>query len=190
MSPAGPGRRPRIAVYCASHLGHDPAFAATGTAIGRAIAERGADLVFGGGQIGLMGLVADAALEGGSNVIGVITEALSDKEIAHHGVTELRIVADMPARKQQMYAEADAFLTLPGGIGTMEEFFEVLTWGYLGLHPKPMGLVNVSNYYDPLLAFLDHSVEQGLVRSTLSELLVIGKDASVVDELLDEVEAR
>lgn len=152
--------------------------------MGEAIAARGADLVFGGGSIGLMGVVADAALSGGSHVIGVITEALVGREMAHRGVTELRITADMPARKQQMYAEADAFCTLPGGIGTMEEFFEVLTWGYLGIHPKPMGLVNVNGFYDPLLGFLDHAIDQGLLRPSVMELLVVGRDAGVIDGLL------
>ncbi len=181
------GGRPRIAVYCASHRGEDPAYASVATQVGAAIADGGADLVFGGGSIGLMGLVADAALEGGSHVIGVITEQLRDKEIAHFDSTELRVVADMPARKQQMYAEADAFCTLPGGIGTMEEFFEVLTGGYLGLHPKPMALVNVSGYYDPLLRFLDQAVEQGLCRPVVRELLVVGEDATVVGQLLAAV---
>ena len=178
-------RRARVAVYCASHVGDDPAFVEVAHQVGTAIAAHGADLVFGGGQVGLMGVVADAALAGGSEAIGVITEQLRDAEIAHLGVTELRIVPDMPARKQQMYAEADAFCTLPGGIGTMEEFFEVLTWGYLGLHPKPMGLVNVSGYYDPLLTFLDRSIEHGLCRPSVRELLVVGEDAGVLDRLLD-----
>lgn len=179
------GRRPRIAVYCASRVGNDPAFAEVAHDVGSIIGARGADLVFGGGSIGLMGIVADAALHGGSHVIGVITEALLDREVAHRGVTELRITADMPGRKQQMYAEADAFCTLPGGIGTMEEFFEVLTWGYLGLHPKPMGLVNVNGFYDPLLAFLEQAIDNGLLKPTVMELLVVGRDAGVVDGLLD-----
>ncbi|MCZ7627976.1 MAG: TIGR00730 family Rossman fold protein [Microthrixaceae bacterium] len=183
MDPDRP--RPRIAVYCASRVGSDPAFAEVAHDVGEAIAARGADLVFGGGSIGLMGVLADAALAGGSHVIGVITEALLGREVAHRGVTELRITADMPARKQQMYAEADAFCTLPGGIGTMEEFFEVLTWGYLGIHPKPMGLVNVNGFYDPLLGFLDHAIDQGLLRPSVMELLVVGRDAGVIDGLLD-----
>lgn len=152
--------------------------------MGTRIGALGTDLVFGGGSIGLMGVVADSALEAGSHVIGVITEQLRDKEIAHEGSTELRIVADMPARKQQMYDAADAFCTLPGGIGTMEEFFEVLTWGYLGLHPKPMALVNVSGYYDPLLTFLDQAIERGMCKPVVKELLLVGKDAEVVDQLV------
>lgn len=171
-------------MYCASRVGDDPAYADVAAAVGTRIGELGGDLVFGGGSIGLMGVVADAALSGGSHVIGVITEQLRDKEIAHEGSTELRIVPDMPARKQQMYDAADAFCTLPGGIGTMEEFFEVLTWGYLGLHPKPMALVNVSGYYDPLLTFLDQAIEHGMCKPVVKELLVVGKDADVVDQLV------
>lgn len=172
-------------MYCASRVGHDPAFAEVAHDVGEIIAARGADLVFGGGSIGLMGVLADAALAGGSHVIGVITEQLLEREVAHRGISELRITPDMPGRKQQMYAEADAFCTLPGGIGTMEEFFEVLTWGYLGLHPKPMGLVNVNGFYDPLLGFLDHAIDQGLLRPSVMELLVVGRDASVIDGLLE-----
>ena len=180
-------QRPRIAVYCASRLGSDPAYEEVAAEVGARIAAMDADLVFGGGSIGLMGVTADAALAGGSHVIGVITDQLRDKEIAHEGSTELRIVPDMPARKQQMYDAADAFCTLPGGIGTMEEFFEVLTWGYLGLHPKPMALVNTAGYYDPLLSFLDHAISEGLCKPVVRELLVIGKDADVIDQLVAQV---
>lgn len=181
---AGPAR-PRVCVYCASRTGADPAFAEAATAVGGELGRRGADLVFGGGHVGLMGLLADAALAGGSHVVGVITEQLLDKEVAHRGVTDLRVVADMPARKAEMYAAADAFLTLPGGIGTMEEFFEVLTWGYLGLHPKPMALLDVSGYYQPLLVFLQHAIGQGLLRPGVLDLLVVGEDpGDVLDRLL------
>jgi hypothetical protein len=118
-------------------------------------------------------------------VVGVITEQLVDREIAHEGVSELRVVPDMPARKQAMFELADAFMTLPGGVGTMEEFFEVLCWGYLGLHPKPMGLLNVNAYYDDLIAFLDRSVAHGLTRERVRELLVVGSDpVDLLDRLL------
>jgi uncharacterized protein (TIGR00730 family) len=121
----------------------------------------------------------------------VITEQLVGSEVAHLRVTDLRVVADMPARKKEMYDAADAFLTLPGGIGTMEEFFEVLTWGYLGLHPKPMALLNVEGYYDPLLSFLDHAITEGLCRPSVRELLIVSDDpAAVVERLLDEVAGR
>ncbi len=171
-------------------MGHDKAFAEVAHEIGVALAARGADLVFGGGSIGLMGVVADAALDGGSHVIGVITEQLRDREVAHSGISDLRVVPDMPARKQVMFAEADAFCTLPGGIGTMEEFFEVLTWGYLGLHPKPMGLVNVNGYYGPLLAFLNHAIKEGLLKPEVLDLLVVGEDASVIGALMDAASLR
>jgi len=177
-------RRPRICVYCASRPGNDPAFAEAAHDLGTELGRRGLDLVFGGGSVGLMGVVADAAVAEGSHTIGVITELLVGREIAHDGVHDLRVVPDMPARKQEMYREADAFCTLPGGIGTMEEFFEVLTWGYLGLHPKPMGLVNTTGYYDPLLAFLDHAIDEGLCRPSVRDLLVVeAAPAAVLDRL-------
>jgi hypothetical protein len=161
-------------------MGDDPAFAATAAALGTELGRRGVDLVYGGGHVGLMGVLADAALAGGCRVTGVITEHLEGREVAHAGIVDLRVVPDMPARKKVMYEEADAFLTLPGGIGTMEEFFEVLTWGYLGLHPKPMGILNVSGYYDPLLDFLDHAVAHGLCKPVVRDLLVVGEDPSDV----------
>jgi uncharacterized protein (TIGR00730 family) len=175
-------------VYCASRCGERPAYALAAAAVGTHLGRRGADLVFGGGHVGLMGVLADAALDAGRQVTGVITEQLTDAEVAHLRVTDLRVVADMPARKKLMYETADAFLTLPGGIGTMEELFEVLTWGYLGLHPKPMALLNVEGYYDPLLGFLDHAIEEGLCRQVVRELLIVGDDPeAVVDRLLDEL---
>lgn len=133
-----------------------------------------------------MGLVADGALAAGGSVTGVITDQLLDREVAHHGVTELLVVADMPARKQAMYRAADAFMTLPGGVGTMEEFFEVLCSGYLGLHPKPMGLLNVAGYYDHPIAFLDGAVHHGLCTPRIRDLLRIGHDpVALLDDLLD-----
>ncbi len=168
-------------------MGDDPAFAQAAARIGTGLAERGADMVFGGGSVGLMGVAAKAATEAGSHVIGVITEQLLDKEVANHDIDELRVVSDMPARKAEMYLAADAFVTLPGGIGTMEEFFEVLTWGYLGLHPKPMGLLNTDGYYDPLLSFIDHSIERGFGRASVRDLIVVGTDESLLDDLLEMV---
>lgn len=177
-------------MYCASHLGDDPAYAEAADRLGDELVRREVDLVFGGGHVGLMGRVADRAIEGGRHVIGVITEQLVDREIAHGGVSELRVVPDMPARKLAMYEAADAFLTLPGGVGTMEEFFEVLCWGYLGLHPKPMGLCNVAGYYDHLVAFLDGSVDHGLCRPRVRELLRIDDDPiRLLDHLLASVES-
>lgn len=153
--------------------------------VGEELARREVDLVYGGGHIGLMGIVSDAALAGGRHVIGVITEQLVGREVAHEGVSELLVVPDMPARKQAMFANADAFLALPGGVGTMEELFEVLCWGYLGIHPKPMGLLNVSGYYDELVTFLDKAVEQGMAAARVRDLLVVGSDpVETLDRLL------
>lgn len=169
-------RRPRICCYCASRPGTDPAFAAAARAAGTALVARGIDLVFGGGDVGLMGIVADVVLEGGGHVIGVTPETLTDSEFPHRGIQDLRIVADMAERKQVMYANADAFLTLPGGIGTMEEMFEMLSWAYLGVHARPIGLLNVAGYFDHLVAFLDHSVEVGLTKPAARELLLVDDD--------------
>jgi len=170
----------RICVYCASHVGGDVVYADTAGEVGRELARRGLDLVYGGGQVGLMGVVADEMITGGRSVIGVITEHLMKPEVAHTGLDELVVVADMPERKRVMFDRADAFLTLPGGVGTMEEMFEVLCWSYLGLHPKPMGLLNVAGYYDDLIAFLDRAVGDGLCKPRVRELLVIGDDISDV----------
>ncbi len=181
-----PSRGPtRVCVYCASHVGADPTYADTARAVGRELARRGTDLVFGGGQVGLMGIVADEMIAGGRSVVGVITEHLMKPEVAHAGLDELLVVADMPERKRVMFDRADAFLTLPGGVGTMEEMFEVLCWSYLGLHPKPMGLLNVAGYYDDLIAFLDRAVDDGLCKPRVRELLVIGDDLrDVLDRIL------
>jgi uncharacterized protein (TIGR00730 family) len=143
------------------------------------MASRGIDLVYGGGHIGLMGIVAGEVLSGGREVTGVITEHLIDREVAHHGLTELVIVADMPARKDAMFRRGDAFVALPGGVGTMEELFEVLCWRGLGLHPKPVGLLNVDGYYDHLVAFLDRAMSDDFLRE---QHLVVDDD---VDRLLD-----
>ena len=140
--------------------------------VGRALAHRGVGLVYGGGRVGLMGIVADAVLESGGRAIGVIPEPLATKEIAHDGLTELHVVADMHERKALMARRSSAFLTLPGGIGTFEEFFETLSWAALGLHQKPMGVLNVAGYFDPLLALLDHAVAERFVRPEYLDLFV------------------
>ena len=167
---------PRLCVYCASNHGIDPRYAEAASALGTLMGSRGIDLVYGGGHVGLMGLVADGVLESGGRVTGVITRQLVDREIAHEGVTDLVVVEDMPERKRAMFEAADAFMTLPGGVGTMEEFFEVLCWGYLGIHPKPMGLLNVAGYYDPLIEFIDRSVTEGLCKPRVRELLEVSDD--------------
>ena len=157
---------------------------------GASIAQHGIGLVYGGGRVGLMGIVADAVLDEGGRAIGVIPEPLATREIAHHGLTELHVVADMHERKALMARRSSAFLTLPGGIGTFEEFFETLSWAALGLHHKPMGVLNVAGYFDPLFALLNHAVAERFVQSDHLELLLVTNDAdAVVSDLLARVSA-
>jgi len=149
-----------LCVYCGSRPGVHPAFTDTARAVGEWIGQRGGQLVYGGGRNGLMGVVAEATLAAGGRVVGIIPKALVEKEWAHHGCTELHVVDTMHERKRMMAERADAFLALPGGIGTFEEFFEVWTWRQLGYHDKPIGLLNQGGYYDGLAAFIKTSVEQ------------------------------
>ncbi len=173
-----------LCVYCASNVGDDPGYAEAAGRVGDELGRRGIGLVYGGGRVGLMGIVADRAMAGRSPVTGVITEHLMKPELAHDGIDEMVVVADMAERKRAMFERADAFLTLPGGVGTMEEMFEVLCWSYLGLHPKPVGLLNTGGYYDHLIAFLDHAVEHGLCRARVRDLLVVDTDvATLLDRL-------
>lgn len=152
-----------ICVYCGSRPGENPLFAQAATSVGRWIGERGGQLVYGGGRGGLMGIVADAARLAGARVVGVIPQALVDKEHANHACDELHIVQTMHERKAMMAERSDAFLALPGGIGTFEELFEVWTWRQLGYHDKPIGILNVAGYYDGLLDFLHTSVSSGFM---------------------------
>lgn len=176
----------RICVFCGSSDGHDPDFAKTATAIGRRIAQRGSGVVYGGAKVGLMGRVADAALAEGAEVLGVIPEKLMIKEVAHDDLTDLVVVHSMHERKAKMGDLSDAFVALPGGWGTMEELFEVLTWSQLRYHTKPIGLLNLNGYYDHLLAFADHAVTQGLLHADNRALLVSDADP---EALLDKLEA-
>jgi uncharacterized protein (TIGR00730 family) len=172
-------------VYCASRLGDDPRYAEAAERTGTELARQGADLVFGGAGVGLMGVVADAALAGGGRVTGVITEQLSDRELAHDGLDELVVVADMAARKADMFRRADAFLALPGGLGTLEELAEVLCWAYLGLHARPVGLLDVDGYWQHLLAFVDRAIAEGLAPERAAQVLEVGDDpAELVARLL------
>lgn len=152
-----------ICVFCGSSSGKDPAYAEAARFLGDTLARRGVTLVYGGGNVGLMGIVADAALEAGGEVIGVMPKALVEREISHSSLTKLHVVGSMHERKALMSELSDGFIALPGGNGTLEEFFEVLTWAQLGEHRKPCGLLNVSAYYDPLLNILDHMVDQGFL---------------------------
>ena len=175
-----------LCVYCGSRPGTSPEFAAVARQIGAWIGANGGQLVYGGGHNGLMGVVADATLAAGGRVVGVIPKALVDKEWAHQGCTELHIVDTMHERKRIMAEHADAFLALPGGIGTLEEFFEVWTWRQLGYHNKPVGLLNQSGYYDHLLAFLAASVKNGFMNNNLMALVRTGSDPiTLIKELLD-----
>lgn len=178
-------RRSSVCVFCGSSPGARPAYRRAAEALGRALAAHGRTLVYGGGNVGLMGAVADAALAAGGRVIGVIPQHLVAREVGHAGVTELRIVNSMHERKQLMADLADTFVLLPGGLGSLEEFFEVWTWGQLGLHRKPYGLLNVDAYFDPLLAFLDHAVVERFVRAEHRDLLLVDEDAERLLARLD-----
>lgn len=166
-----------VCVYCGSRPGLNPEFATAAQQVGSWIGHHGGQLVYGGGKSGLMGLVADAALAAGASVVGVIPQALVDKECAHLACTELHIVDTMHERKRMMAERADAFLALPGGIGTFEELFEVWTWRQLGYHDKPIGLLNVAGYYDKLLDFLDSATAQDFMGSWQMGLLRSATDA-------------
>ena len=170
-----------VAVFCASAMGAVPAFAEAAAEMGRALAGRGVGLIYGGSKSGLMGAVADACLAAGGRVVGVIPEVLVDMEIAHEGLTELHVTSTMHTRKALMGERADAFAILPGGLGTMEEMFEVLAWQTLGLHRKPVVLVNVAGFYDSLLAWMDEAVAAGVLRPSGREVLL---EARSVDEAL------
>lgn len=183
--------RSRICVFCGSSFGSSPAFRDQAERVGRAIARRKFGLVYGGGRVGLMGVVADAALAEGGEVIGVIPEVLSSHEVAHHGLTELHVVAGMHERKAMMTARSDAFLTLPGGVGTYEEFFEILSWAGLGIHAKPIGLLNVEGYFDPLLALLEFGADNGFIRRRFLDPLVVSADPdALISDLLAHSPSR
>lgn len=153
----------RVTVFCGSAFGSDPAFRAAAADLGRLLAEAGIGLVYGGGHVGLMGVVADAALEAGGEVIGVIPRRLADREVAHEGLTDLRVVETMHERKAQMNDLADAFVVLPGGLGTLEEIFEILTWEVLGYHAKPSVFVDVNGFWSGLFATLDEMAASGFI---------------------------
>jgi len=174
----------RVCVFCGSSLGAGSDYLAAARNLGRVLAERGITLVYGGGSIGLMGALADSALSAGGRVIGVIPDALSATEVAHRGLSELRVTESMHARKAMMEDLSDAFVALPGGLGTFDELFEILTWAQLGIHRKPVGLINVAGYFDGLIRLLEHAVAEGFVRREHRELLLVGEDpASLLQRL-------
>jgi uncharacterized protein (TIGR00730 family) len=169
-----------ICVYCGSRPGTEPAFAEAARQVGLWIAQNKGQLVYGGGHNGLMGMMADACLQAGGRVVGVIPKALVEKEWAHSGCSELHVVENMHERKSLMAERADAFLAMPGGIGTFEEFFEVWTWRQLGYHDKPVGLLNIKGYYDNLLAFLSTSVQQGFMNAEQMQLIRSGTNTELL----------
>ncbi len=175
----------RLCVFCGSSHGDDPAFAVAARSLGLAIAERGDHLVYGGGGIGLMGVVADAVLEAGGVVVGVIPAPLATREVAHSSLTELVVVETMHERKAKMAELADAFLALPGGFGTFDELFEILTWAQLGIHRKPIGLLNISGYFDPLLALVEQAIGRGFVAPNHRSFLF---DAESVTDLFQQLD--
>ncbi|MFZ5748684.1 MAG: TIGR00730 family Rossman fold protein [Pseudomonadota bacterium] len=177
----------RLAVYCGSASPADPVYIESARAVGRALAERGIGLVYGGGRLGLMGAVADAALEAGGEVIGVIPQLLVNAEVAHRGLSELHIVETMHERKARFTELADGFVTLPGGTGTMDELWEAMSWAQLGYHTDPIGLLNVAGYYDGLVAFVAHMGKVGFLRPQHQGLLIVESD---LDTLLERMGAH
>jgi len=175
----------RVCVFCGSSNGVRPVYAAAARALGRALAERKIGLVYGGGCVGLIGTLAEAVLEENGKVVGVIPQALVERELAHHGVSELIIVQSMHERKAKMAEFADAFIAMPGGYGTLEEFSEIITWAQLGLHRKPSGILNVDGYYDPLLLLFDRAVSEGFLRPAYRRLVIQEKDPGRLLDLLE-----
>lgn len=176
----------RVCVFCGSRPGSDPRFHAAAVETGRELVRRGESLVYGGGSVGLMGVIADAVLEAHGEVIGVIPHALATKELLHPRVADMRLVVDMHARKALMAQLSDAFIAMPGGYGTFEELFEIITWRQLGLHAKPIGLLNVAGFFDPLVSLVDHAIESGFIRGAHRELIVVETTPAA---LLDRLQA-
>lgn len=180
-----------ICVYCAARESHNPIYKQIATDVGHWIGEHGLRLVYGGGSTGLMGAVADAALEAGAQVLGIIPKRLMTVEFGHHEITELRVVQDMHERKQEMIKASNAFLALPGGIGTFEEFFEAWTWCQLGYHSNPVGLLNTNGYYDGLLQFTQNCIEEGYMSQQQIEMLTIDTEApSIMNRIYEKITSR
>ncbi|WP_322105006.1 TIGR00730 family Rossman fold protein [Paraburkholderia sp. J41] len=169
-----------VCVYCGSSHGARPLYTEAAQAFGRALVAADLALVYGGGKVGLMGVIADTVMQNGGRAIGVIPELLVDKEVGHAGLTELHVVPDMHHRKKMMADLSDAFVAMPGGAGTLEELFEVYTWAQLGYHRKPVGVLNIGGFYDPLMALLDHTVREGFMRETYREMLQVDADPAAL----------
>lgn len=170
----------RLAVYCGSATPADPVYIETARLVGRTLAERGIGLVYGGGRLGLMGAVADAALDAGGEVIGVIPEALQSAEVTHRGCTEIHVVPGMHERKRMFTDLSDGFVTIPGGVGTMDELWEAISWAQLGYHQKPVGLLNTAGFYDQLIAFNQHMIDVGFIREQHKGILIADTDLSAL----------
>ncbi|MFP3270090.1 MAG: TIGR00730 family Rossman fold protein [Paraburkholderia sp.] len=169
-----------VCVYCGSADGAKPLSAEAARGFGRALVDAGLALVYGGGKVGLMGVIADQVMAAGGRAIGVIPELLVNKEVGHNGLTELHVVPDMHQRKKMMADLSDAFVAMPGGAGTLEELFEVYTWAQLGYHQKPVALLNIDGYYDPLIAMLEHTVQEGFMRRTYFDILQVDADPAAL----------
>ena len=175
----------RICVFCGSANGNRASYIAAAQQVGATLAAQGVGLVYGGGRVGLMGVVADAVLQNGGEAIGVIPTALYQKEVGHAGLTQLHVVNNLHERKAMMAELSDAFLALPGGFGTLEEFAEILTWAQLGLHRKPFGLLNVEGFYEPLLALFDHMVSEGFAKASHRALILSSDEpAAIIEQLV------
>jgi hypothetical protein len=174
----------RVCVFAGSNLGARDEYSAVAQELGRALAQRELGLIYGGARVGLMGVVADAVLEASGHVTGIIPEALVSKEVAHAGLSDLRVVRSMHERKAMMADLADGFIALPGGWGTLEEFFEVLTWAQLGLHQKPCGLLNVEGYFDRLLSFMGHAIDEGFLRREYGAMVPVSSSPSALLDLM------
>jgi len=181
-------RMQRVCVFCGSSVGRQSVYRDAATAMGSLLASRGLGLVYGGGNVGLMGVIADAVLAGGGDVIGVIPHSLANREIAHTGVTDLRVVDSMHTRKAMMAGLSDAFIAMPGGVGTFEEFFEAVTWTQLGVHRKPCGLLNTAGFYTPLAAFIDQAVTEGFIKPIHRSMIVVDDHPERLLDSLAKVE--
>lgn len=178
-----------ICVFCGSNPGNDPAYLAAARSLGKSIVAQGYKLVYGGAEVGLMGAVADAAIEAGGHVIGVMPKALIDKEIAHKGLTELHSVLSMHERKALMADLSDGFIALPGGVGTLEEIFEIWTWAQLGHHDKPLAFMNIAGFYNPLSTFLDHQSDEGFVRKGHRDMAIFSDSAEDILHAFENYDA-
>lgn len=179
----------RITVYCGSSAGNKPVYAEQAGLTGKELAKRGIEIIFGGGQVGLMGILADAALKEGGRVTGIIPGFLQTKEVAHHGLSKMIRVDNMHERKAMMFEMSDAFMALPGGYGTMDELFEMLTWAQLGLHPKPVGILNINAFFDPILNGIQNMVDEGFLKKINQEILLVDNRVEDVLEKMSSYKA-